>query len=59
MAAVLAQQSTNNGVKGGGTMAAWYRTTKVIWLWGRYEWEKKTGRMRIMAVVQFDSAICL
>jgi hypothetical protein len=41
MVAVLDQQSTNNGVKVGGTMAVWYETTKVIWLRGRYDWEKK------------------
>jgi len=48
-------------------MAAWYKsvkgsgmmpTTKVVWQWGRYEWKKKV-RIRIMAVVKFDCAICL
>jgi hypothetical protein len=43
MVVVLEQQwrqSTNNGVKVGGTMAVWDETTKVIWLRGRYDRKK-------------------
>jgi len=43
MAVVLEQQwrqSTNNGIKIGGTMAVWDETTKVIWLRGRYDRKK-------------------
>jgi hypothetical protein len=73
MAMVLGQQSINNGGGTWAAMAAINQQWRKSWRYnGGVGWnyqsnlakgkvwsEKNTGQMRIMAVIKFDSAICL